>query len=117
MSKIIRKKTIPTRAIAVKLPQSLYEDLQAFRQELKEYDDTMILDVNDLVVTALKRDLRLAREELQKLKNVPMKPDPVQQSTLTSASASIQNPVSPLQKPSVTLSPAIEPNPALQNPR
>jgi GTPase involved in cell partitioning and DNA repair len=101
MSKITRKKNILTRTITVKLPQSLYEDLQAFRQELKEYDDTMILDVNDLVVTALKRDLRLAREELQKLKNNPMKPDPIQQSTLTFASASIQNPVSPLQKPSV----------------
>jgi hypothetical protein len=115
MSKITRKKTIPTRAITVKLPQSLYEDLQDFRQALREYDETMILDVNDLVVTALKRDLRLAREELEKLKNTPIKPDPVQQSTLTSAS--IQNPVSPLQKPSVIASSEIGPNPALQNPR
>lgn len=115
MSKITRKKMIPTRMITVKLPQSLYEDLQDFRQALKAYDDTMILDVNDLVATALKRDLRLAREELQKLKNVPMKPDPVQQSTLTSAS--IQNPVSLLQKSSVIASPEIGPNPALQNPR
>ncbi|HAN92905.1 MAG TPA: hypothetical protein DCQ33_12625 [Nitrospira sp.] len=87
MSKITRKKINPTRVISVKLPLSLYEDLQAFRQELQAFDNTMILDVNDLVASALKRDLRVAREELENLKQVAMKPPPTQQSTLTPAPA------------------------------
>ncbi len=85
MSKITRKKVNPTRVISVKLPLSLYEDLQAFRQELQAFDNTMILDVNDLVASALKRDLRVAREELESLRQVAMKPLPTQQSTLTPA--------------------------------
>ncbi|HMQ97101.1 MAG TPA: hypothetical protein PKC42_03315 [Candidatus Nanoperiomorbaceae bacterium] len=85
MSKITRKKINPTRVISVKLPLSLYEDLQAFRQELQAFDNTMILDVNDLVASALKRDLRVAREELENLKQVTMKSPPTQQSTLTPA--------------------------------
>ena len=85
MSKITRKKVHPTRVISVKLPLSLYEDLQAFRQELQAFDNTMILDVNDLVASALKRDLRVAREELESLRQVAMKPPPTQQSTLTPA--------------------------------
>ena len=85
MSKITRKKVNPTRVISVKLPLSLYEDLQAFRQELQAFDNTMILDVNDLVASALKRDLRVAREELESLRQVAMKPPPTQQSTLTPA--------------------------------
>ena len=85
MSKITRKKVHPTRVISVKLPLSLYEDLQAFRQELQAFDNTMILDVNDLVAFALKRDLRVAREELESLKQVAMKPPPTQPSTLTPA--------------------------------
>ena len=88
MSKITRKKINPTRVISIKLPLSLYEDLQAFRRELQAFDNTMILDVNDLVASALKRDLRVAREELESLKQVAMKPPPTQQSTLTPASAS-----------------------------
>lgn len=101
MSKITRKKVNPTRVISVKLPLSLYEDLQAFRQELQAFDNTMILDVNDLVASALKRDLRVAREELESLKQVAMKPPPTQQSTLTQAPAA--KPVAPLPTPADTL--------------
>jgi len=101
MSKITRKKVNPTRVISVKLPLSLYEDLQAFRQELQAFDNTMILDVNDLVASALKRDLRVAREELESLRQVAMKPPPTQQSTLTPALAA--KPVTPLPTPADTL--------------
>ena len=97
MSKITRKKVNPTRVISVKLPLSLYEDLQAFRQELQAFDNTMILDINDLVASALKRDLRVAREELENLKQVAMKPPPTQQSTLTTTPAA--KPVAPLPTP------------------
>ena len=88
MRKITRKKINPTRVISVKLPLSLYDDIQAFRQELQAFDSTMILDINDLVTSALKRDLRVAREELENLKKVAMKPPPARQTTLTPAPAS-----------------------------
>jgi len=84
MTKITRKKLSETRTLSVKIPQSLFEDLKAFRQELKEFDPAMILNVNDLIVTALKRDLRIAREELTSLKNTPLKPPAVMQTTVDS---------------------------------
>ena len=96
MSKITRKKINPTRMISIKIPLSLYDDLQAFRQELQAFDNTMILDVNDLVASALKRDLRVAREELENLKQVAMKPPPTQQSTLTPALAPASAAASPV---------------------
>ena len=100
MRKITRKKINPTRVIYVKLPLSLYEDIQAFRQELQAFDSTMILDVNDLVTSALKRDLRVAREELENLKKVAMKPAPARQTTLTPAPAS-----APADAPTVAATP------------
>ena len=84
MTKITRKKLSETRTLSVKIPQSLFEDLKAFRQELKEFDPAMILNVNDLIVTALKRDLRIAREELTSLKNTPLQPPAVMQTTVDS---------------------------------
>ncbi len=97
MSKITRKKSNPTRVMSVKLPLSLYDDLQAFRKELQAFDDTMILDVNDLVASALRRDLRVAREELENLKKVAMKPPPARQSTLTPAPVETQRDPDELQ--------------------
>jgi hypothetical protein len=100
MSKITLKRIHSTRVISVKLPLSLYEELQAFRQELQAFDNTMILDVNDLVASALKRDLRVAREELESLKQVAMKPPPARQTTLTPAPVS-----APADAPPVTGTP------------
>jgi hypothetical protein len=98
MAKITRKKQSETRTLSVKIPQSLYEDLRAFRQELQEFDPAMILNVNDLIVTALKRDLRIAREELTSLKNKPLQPPAVMQTTVDSVITE-PSPTAPLATP------------------
>ncbi len=89
MAKLTRKHKVETRTIAVKVPVSLFEDLKAFRQELQEFDNTMILNVNELIVTALKRDLRTAREELRRLQETPLQPPAVMQTTADSTTESL----------------------------
>lgn len=84
MAKLTRKHKVETRTIAVKVPVSLFEDLKAFRQELQEFDNTMILNINELIVTTLKRDLRTAREELKRLQETPLQPPAVMQTTADS---------------------------------
>lgn len=89
MAKITRKHKVETRTIAVKVPVSLFEDLKAFRQELQEFDNTMILNVNELIVTALKRDLRTAREELKRLQETPLQPPAIMQTTINPVASSV----------------------------
>lgn len=99
MKKITSKKNANMRTLSVRIPSDLYESLEAFHQALKAFDDTMILDVNELVTIALRRDLRMAQEELEKLKTVTLKPPPVRQSTLTPPSASTGGRVASAQEP------------------
>lgn len=89
MAKLTRKHKVETRTIAVKVPVSLFEDLKAFRQELQEFDNTMILNVNELIVTALKRDLRTAREELKRLQETPLQPPAIMQTTIDPVASSV----------------------------
>ncbi|HRW67004.1 MAG TPA: hypothetical protein P5032_14900 [Candidatus Competibacter sp.] len=81
MGKITRKQKVETRNLSVRVPLPLFEELQAFRQEVQAFDDTMIFNINELIVTALKRDLRVAKEELDSLKAIKMKPPAVMQTT------------------------------------
>lgn len=81
MGKITRKQKAETRNLSVRVPLPLFEELQAFRQEVQAFDDTMIFNINELIVTALKRDLRVAKEELDSLKAIKMKPPAVMQTT------------------------------------
>jgi len=84
MGKITRKQKVETRNLSIRVPLPLFEELQALRQEVQAFDDTMIFNINELIVTALKRDLRVAREELESLKEIKMKPSAVMQTTANS---------------------------------
>ncbi|MCB1780294.1 MAG: hypothetical protein KDJ34_09390 [Candidatus Competibacteraceae bacterium] len=101
MAKITRKHKVETRTISVKVPLSLFEDLRVFRQELQDFDNTMILNVNELIVTALKRDLRTAREELKRLQETPLQPPAVMQTT---ADSTIESPSTTPPPPTTTSS-------------
>ena len=83
MRKIKSKKKPEMRTLSVRIPRDLYDSLDAFKEELQDFDKTMVLDVNELVTLALRRDLRVAQEELEQLRQIPLKPPPVRQSTVT----------------------------------
>ena len=72
------------RVLSVRVPLPLFEELQAFREALQAFDDTMIFNVNELMVTALKRDLRVAWDELESLKGIERLSPPIKQTTLDS---------------------------------
>lgn len=101
MKKLTSRKKPEWRTLSVRLPRDLYESLEAFHQELRAFDESMVLDVNALVIAALRRDLRVAREELAQLKQVALEPPPVRQSTVGSASGGDSAPVTapPRQQP------------------
>ena len=82
MKKITRKPKAETRVLSVRVPLPLFEELQAFREALQAFDDTMIFNVNELMVTALKRDLRVAWDELESLKGIERPASPIRQTTL-----------------------------------
>lgn len=84
MKKITRKPKAETRVLSVRVPLPLFEELQAFREALQAFDDTMIFNVNELMVTALKRDLRVAWDELESLKGIERPAPPIRQTTLDS---------------------------------
>ncbi len=81
MKKITRKPKAETRVLSVRVPLPLFEELQAFREALQAFDDTMIFNVNELMVTALKRDLRVAWDELESLKGIERPVSPIRQTT------------------------------------
>jgi len=82
MKKITRKPKAETHILSVRVPLPLFEELQAFREALQAFDDTMIFNVNELMVTALKRDLRVAWDELESLKGIERSAPPIKQTTL-----------------------------------
>ena len=82
MKKITRKPKAEMRVLSVRVPLPLFEELQAFREALQAFDDTMIFNVNELMVTALKRDLRVAWDELESLKGIERSAPPIRQTTL-----------------------------------
>ena len=82
MKKITRKPKAETHVLSVRVPLPLFEELQAFREALQAFDDTMIFNVNELMVTALKRDLRVAWDELESLKGIERSAPPIRQTTL-----------------------------------
>jgi len=82
MKKITRKPKAETHILSVRVPLPLFEELQAFREALQVFDDTMIFNVNELMVTALKRDLRVAWDELESLKGIERPAPPIRQTTL-----------------------------------
>ena len=84
MKKITRKPKAETRVLSVRVPLPLFEELQAFREALQAFDDTMSFNVNELMVTALKRDLRVAWDELESLKGIERPTPPIRQTTLDS---------------------------------
>ena len=72
------------RVLSVRVPLPLFEELQAFREALQAFDDTMIFNVNELMVMALKRDLRVAWDELESLKGIKRPAPPIRQTTMDS---------------------------------
>ena len=98
MRKIKSKKKPEMRTLSVRIPRDLYDSLDAFKEELQDFDKTMILDVNELVTLALRRDLRVAQEELEQLRQIPLKPPPVRQSTVTPAPAPAENPTATVER-------------------
>lgn len=96
MGKITRKQKVETRNLSVRVPLPLFEDLQAFRQEVQNFDDTMVFNVNELIVAALKRDLRVAREELESLKEIKMLPPAVMQTTADSTTTTQPSTTTPV---------------------
>lgn len=84
MKKITRKPKAEMRVLSVRVPLPLFDELQAFREALQAFDDTMIFNVNELMVTALKRDLRVAWDELESLKGIERPAPPIRQTTLDS---------------------------------
>lgn len=99
MRKIKSKKKPEMRTLSVRIPRDLYDSLDAFKEELQDFDKTMILDVNELVTLALRRDLRVAQEELEQLRQIPLKPPPVRRSTVTPAPAPAENPTATVERP------------------
>jgi len=87
MKKITRKPKAETRVLSVRVPLPLFEELQALREALQAFDDTMIFNVNELMVTALKRDLRVAWDELESLKGIKKPLPPIRQTTLDPGAA------------------------------
>lgn len=106
MKKLKPKKKREMHTLAVRVPLNLYESLNAFKKELQQFDETMIFDVSELVTVALRRDLRVAREELDQLKQVALKPPPVRQSTVTPAPTDAGNSTAPAEKPATVPPPA-----------
>ncbi|MCP5135164.1 MAG: hypothetical protein H6976_16625 [Gammaproteobacteria bacterium] len=94
MKKITRKPKAEMRVLSVRVPLPLFEELQAFREALQAFDDTMIFNINELMVTALKRDLRVAWDELENLKGVKRPPPLIRQTTLDSG-ATVPSPAAP----------------------
>ena len=101
MRKIKSKKKPEMRTLSVRIPRDLYDSLDSFKEELQDFDKTMILDVNELVTLALRRDLRVAQEELEQLRQIPLKPPPVRQSTVTPVPASAENPTATVERPMI----------------
>lgn len=99
MRKIKSKKKPEMRTLSVRIPRDLYDSLDAFKEELQDFDKTMILDVNELVTLALRRDLRVAQEELEQLRQIPLKPPPVRQSTVAPVPAPTENPTATVERP------------------
>jgi len=108
MKKITRKPKAEMRVLSVRVPLPLFEELQAFREALQAFDDTMIFNVNDLMVTALKRDLRVAWEELESLKKLKFQQPAVMQTT-----ADLANTVPPSAMPSSASSKEVQLRPQL----
>ena len=108
MKKLTSRKKPELRTLSVRVPRDLYESLEAFRRELQAFDDTMVLDVNELVAVALKRDLRVAREELEHLKRGALKSPPGRPSTVNPTAVAASGPVPEL---ALTAAPGVAPAP------
>lgn len=110
MKKLKSNKKTELRKLSVRVPLDLYEALHVFKEELRAFDETMLFDVDELLAIALRRDLQIAKQELQSLKQIPLKPPPVQQSTLTPAPAVTPAPIT-TPAPAATPAPTMIPNP------
>ena len=99
MRKIKSKKKPEMRTLSVRIPRDLYDSLDAFKEELQDFDKTMILDVNELVTLALRRDLRVAQEELEQLRQIPLKLPSVRQSIVTPVPSHAKNPTATMERP------------------
>ena len=124
MKKITRKPKAETRVLSVRVPLPLFEELQAFREALQAFDDTMIFNVNELMVTALKRDLRVAWDELESLKSIEKPAPPIRQMTLDPgatepppAASSIKTAREALNPPATQVSPQPATLPVQPGPR
>ena len=47
MRKIKSKKKPEMRTLSVRIPRDLYDSLDAFKEELQDFDKTMVLDVSN----------------------------------------------------------------------
>ena len=52
-----------TKSLTMKIPVALYEEIQAFREQLKNSEYDLIFSASDICVEALENALKIARKE------------------------------------------------------
>ena len=63
-----------TKSVTVKIPVALYEEIQAFREQLKSSPHDLIFSVSDICAEALENALKIARKEFAVIEeNSPVK--------------------------------------------
>ena len=62
------------KSLTVKIPVALYEDIQAFREQLKNSEHDLIFSTSDICTEALENALKIARKEFAVIdENSPLK--------------------------------------------